>query len=58
MPLEEAKKLPDYLLIEELRKSRPMKGRYEQLRKELLYERDHAKIKRYKRRKRTLEGRE
>lgn len=48
MPLEEAKKLPDYLLIEELRKSKSMRSRYEQLRKELLYERGHAKARIYK----------
>ena len=58
MPLEEAKKLPDHLLIEELRNSRPMISRYKKLREELLYERGHAKAKGYKSRKRKLEGRE
>lgn len=58
MPLEEAKNLPDHLLIGELRNSRHMISRYNQLRKVLLYERDHAKTKRYKREKRKLEGRE
>ena len=58
MPLEEAKKLPDHLLIEELRNSRPMISRYKKLREELLYERGHAETKRYKSRKRKLEGRE
>ena len=58
MPLEEAKKLPDHLLIEELRNSRPMISRYKKLREELLYERGRAETKRYKSRKRKLEGRE
>ena len=58
MPLEETKKLPDHLLIEELRNSRPMISRYKKLREELLYERGHAETKRYKSRKRKLEGRE
>ena len=58
MPLEEAKKLLDHLLIEELRNSRPMISRYKKLREELLYERGHAKAKGYKSRKRKLEGRE
>ena len=58
MPLEEAKKLPDHLLIEELRNSIPMISRYKKLREELLYERGHAKAKGYKSRKRKLEGRE
>ena len=58
MSLEEAKKLPDHLLIEELRNSRPMISRYKKLREELLYERGHAKAKGYKSRKRKLEGRE
>ena len=56
--LEEAKKLPDYLLIEELHNSKPMISRYKKLREELLYERGHAKAKGYKSRKRKLEGRE
>ena len=51
MSLEEAKELPDYLLIEELRKSKSMRSRYEQLRKELLYERGHAKARIYKRKR-------
>lgn len=54
MSLEEARKLPDYLLIEELRKSKSMRSRYEQLRKELLYERGHAKARIYKREKSKL----
>ena len=58
MPLEETKKLPDHLLIEELRNSRPMISRYKKLREELLYERGRAETKRYKSRKRKLEGRE
>ena len=58
MSLEEAKKLPDHLLIEELHNSRPMISRYKKLREELLYERGHAKAKGYKSRKRKLEGRE
>ena len=58
MPLEEAKKLPDHLLIEELRNSKSMISRYKKLREELLYERGRAETKRYKSRKRKLEGRE
>lgn len=58
MSLEEAKELPDYLLIEELHNSKPMISRYKKLREELLYERGHAKAKGYKSRKRKLEGRE
>ena len=58
MPLEEAKKLPDNLLIEELHNSKPMISRYKKLREELLYERGRAETKRYKSRKRKLEGRE
>ena len=58
MPLEEAKKLPDHLLIKELHNSKPMISRYKKLREELLYERGHAKAKGYKSRKRKLEGRE
>ena len=56
--LEEAKKLPDYLLIEELHHSKHKRNRYKKLREELLYERGHAETKRYKSRKRKLEGRE
>ena len=58
MPLEEAKELPDHLLIKELHNSKPMISRYKKLREELLYERGHAKAKGYKSRKRKLEGRE
>jgi hypothetical protein len=56
--LEEAKELPDHLLIKELHNSKPMISRYKKLREELLYERGHAKAKGYKSRKRKLEGRE
>ena len=58
MPLEEAKKLPNHLLIEELHNSKSMISRYKKLREELLYERGRAETKRYKSRKRKLEGRE
>ena len=58
MSLEEAKELPDHLLIKELHNSKPMISRYKKLREELLYERGRAETKRYKSRKRKLEGRE
>ena len=46
--LEEAKKLPDYLLIEELHHSKHKRNRYKKLRDELLYERGRAGVKIFK----------
>ena len=46
--LEEAKKLPDYLLIEELHHSKHKRNRYKKLRDELLYERGRAGVKKFK----------
>ena len=46
--LEEAKKLPDYLLIEELHHSKHKRNRYKKLRDELLYERWRAGVKIFK----------
>lgn len=61
MSLEEARKLPDYLLIKlikELHRSKSTIGIYNKLRDVLLNERGYAEKKGYKSRKRELKGRE